>query len=389
MSDQDRNTGAGDGAGARGAEADRRLEADAELVAMLRKEGDPNGRAARDLAQALGELGVGALSSMARNGRLFGVLSQRGRGLERPPSEYFDEEQSLIFMSVGVAVQRFMNQEIYGCGWSPTKGASVQTWFVGACLDQFANEYRRFRAQRRTRDELIGDNLDLLEKDGGARGWSRAVAAEDPALTVLDRMELEHILDQMYPLEREIVLLVGQGWSRQEVSRELGISNRKVRSTLERLRDRLSLRREGERADRSVSEAANPAASSVLWRRLSTWGINDAAEAVRVKELIDAQRKVYENPERFALYRPIPGDDRNQLDIVLDGMRSDVHIDNQKKWTADSARVCREVLKRVQEVVPSVSRPGSGKGSSAAMRELYQSLKIVSDSRVSRRGVSS
>jgi hypothetical protein len=130
-----------------------RLAADREIVAVLAAcgfEGPQYDRFADELAR----YGVAVLCGWMRSGYVF-VLSA-GRGVPVGPSpDELDElhrepdlRQEIASMVVAVALRRFRQRALAGGGWQAEGGASLTTYFMGACLAVFPNEFRRYRAQR-------------------------------------------------------------------------------------------------------------------------------------------------------------------------------------------------------------------------------------------------
>lgn len=58
-------------------------------------------------------------------------------------------------------------------------------------------------------------------------------------------------------------------------------------------------------------------ANDIVWKRLRRWGVNDIEQARTIRWEIDTELDTLENRNKRAMYRPIPGNDHNQLWLVL------------------------------------------------------------------------
>lgn len=351
-----------------------RDEDDRRRLVDLTRSAGPGSPVARDLEEALAELGIGALNSMASKRQLQAALERVGIMIRVPPPEHGDEVKSVVLIAVGIATPRFMDSFVFGGRWDPVR-ASLTTAFTTACLYAFAEEYRSFSRKQTARGfevpTELGDEFGL-----GRPLWSEV--PQNPERLVLDRLELRAALNRLSPRQQDVLLLVAAGHTHAEVASELEMSASQVRSLLRHARAMLRTNRGCEQVNRKITDSADPSLAPSLWERLRRWGIESHLEAAMVKRAIEHCRSSYENPGRPALYRPLENDNRNQLDIILDGMRSGVSIPNRKRWTANSARVCRDVLARVRDEVPSVQRPeGRRKGISNDLRELYSAVTLA------------
>jgi hypothetical protein len=116
-----------------------------------------------------------------------------------------------------------------------------------------------------------------------------------------------------------------------------------------------------------------------LWRDVQAWGVTDIHDVPRLRKCIDDCRDHYESSRFPQLYRPISEVPRNRLDIILDGPDDQV-VGNRKTWMENGARVCRNVVKELNKMVPELTRPGGRKTTKDAqkqLRRLYRNLRII------------
>lgn len=128
------------------AEAERleRLLADRELVDRLmweRYEG-PTWDA---FCRVLAEYGIAVLYAWIRNGKIFLECKRRGFGglQQRRHLSDADEAQSLAGETVAISLRFFRDEVLIPARWDPTRGATLRTYFVGACIRHFPNVYTR------------------------------------------------------------------------------------------------------------------------------------------------------------------------------------------------------------------------------------------------------
>jgi hypothetical protein len=116
-----------------------------------------------------------------------------------------------------------------------------------------------------------------------------------------------------------------------------------------------------------------------LWRDIQAWGVTDIHDVPRLRKCIDDCRAYYESSRFSQLYRPISEVPRNRLDIILDGPDDQV-VGNRKTWMENGARICRNVIKELNKLVPQLARPGRGgntKDAQKQLRRLYRNLRII------------
>lgn len=116
-----------------------------------------------------------------------------------------------------------------------------------------------------------------------------------------------------------------------------------------------------------------------LWHDVQAWAVTDIHDVPRLRKGIDDCRDHYESSRFPQLYRPISQIPRNRLDIILDGPDDQV-VGNRKTWMENGARVCRNVIKELNKIVPALARPGGNKTTKDAQKQLrrfYRNLRII------------
>lgn len=224
---------------------ERRL-ADQTLVAEMAEQAFQGPKYDR-FADELAAYGMGVMRGWLHSGYAFAISTSRGYPLrtEERDLHLFATDATartdLAVATVAKALPSFRERALLGGGWQPARGASVTTYFMGACAYSFPNEFRRQQAQRRRweRDSEIG-YLASCRTD--------SQAIDTSALAVGD-LRVREELHRLPPRTAAVLALTLDGYSQQEIA-ELtdGSSTRAVEGVLHRWRKdaRERLDQEGE-----------------------------------------------------------------------------------------------------------------------------------------------
>lgn len=227
------------------AERVRRHAVDAEVFAAVRAEGFEGKRWDR-LAEDLGRYGWAVMAAWLFTGYVFVKVNQIGRPLTPTDAELAElardaeVREELCIETVARAVKTFRDQAIADRGWSPQGGANLTTFFVGACVQAFNNEFRRWcRLERRWGPNQVADPQVLAEHGGRLAEVSRGphVFAE-PARAAADGDHFERVLTELSDTEQVIVRFTDAGYAQKEIGEMLGLTERAVEARLYRLRRR-------------------------------------------------------------------------------------------------------------------------------------------------------
>ena len=109
---------------------------------------------------------------------------------------------------------RFRDRALIGDGWRPDGGARLSTYFVGACLYEFPNQFhsRRDQAERWRRQDNCDPALVRAEAD----------PAGDPAALTAVRLWVQGKLCDLDPRARAVVTLKIEGYRQDEIAKILG-----------------------------------------------------------------------------------------------------------------------------------------------------------------------
>ncbi|QIS23459.1 RNA polymerase sigma factor [Nocardia terpenica] len=148
----------------------------------------------------------------------------------RPELRETDIAEELAGMTIAVALKHFRAIMTEG-RWDATRGTCLETYFVGQCLLQFPNEYRRWLrenyAGRPQRTTSINDIEELHDSS----------ACCDLEETAVIRLDARKALDELPGTQlRTIVVLHSLGYTHAEIGRNLGLTAKAVEMILYRMR---------------------------------------------------------------------------------------------------------------------------------------------------------
>ncbi|REK89622.1 hypothetical protein DY245_14910 [Streptomyces inhibens] len=212
---------------------DRRM-ADRQLVELLRRDGF-KGRNYDRFIEELVRYGVSVLRAWMHSGYVFQVVAARGYGLK--PHELDLEElasdsdlrEELATMTVALALPRFRQRALLEHGWTHEGGASITTYFMGACVYDFPNEFRRCKSSRMREHRLMRRKGELAGPEASHLGVPEEVLGN---LWVMNR--LDGIADGRTKMA---VALTVEGYSQSEICELLDMgSERAVEGAIYRWR---------------------------------------------------------------------------------------------------------------------------------------------------------
>ncbi|MEV0498090.1 hypothetical protein AB0I84_10865 [Streptomyces spectabilis] len=226
---------------------DRRV-ADGRMVEVLAHDGFGGPRYDRFIEELV-RYGISVLRGWMHSGYIFDLVAHRGFGLHPHELDLEDlatdsdlrEElvimtiararEELVIMTIARALPRFRQQAFVDGGWSVEGGASITTYFMGACAYDFPNEWRRHRASEARHRRALGREKVLYAEPVSTVTVAQEVVGN---LSVIE--DLEDIND---PRLRAVVALTLDGYSQDEIREMAGIPTiRAVEGLLYRWRTR-------------------------------------------------------------------------------------------------------------------------------------------------------
>jgi DNA-directed RNA polymerase specialized sigma24 family protein len=189
-------------------------QADVELVAFLRAQ-DFAGVPFERFLDRLARYGLSVVGSWVGSGDIFVHCLERdvkGLSFGMPRSWSAEDLDEIVQDTVAQALVKFETDALRGGHWDPDGGASLASYFIGACIYVFADVYRR-RIARWQRDLTV---LQALTE-------GPPPDAPDPAETTVERDLVQRILKASPGSKLERVLhLSFEGYTHEEIATELG-----------------------------------------------------------------------------------------------------------------------------------------------------------------------
>ncbi len=191
-------------------------------------------------AGELAAYGYPVILAWLRRGMIWKHCADRGRPL-RPTdvdreilANEFEERLELAFETVAEALKFFRERVLLAGRWSHEGGATLTTFFIGACLLVFPNVFRRWQtAEQRWSRALAAGTLTCPE------GRTLAdLPGADPADVVVGRAAVLSELASMPAGTRDAAALVIDGMSFAEAGDSLGTTDRAIEGRLYRYRQR-------------------------------------------------------------------------------------------------------------------------------------------------------
>jgi DNA-directed RNA polymerase specialized sigma24 family protein len=207
-------------------------------------------------AGELAAYGYPVLLAWLRRGTIWQHCAERGRPLNPTDAEreiletQFDERLDLAMMTTALGLTLFREKVLLARRWSFDGGATLTTYFIGACLLSFPTEFRRWRkaedkwnlaltAAKRVSPE--GRTIADLPGTGEVSACDVVAGrgsgpCSDPADIVAARDAVIRELGSLPPATRDAAALAADGRSFQDIGAALGITDRAVEGRLYRYR---------------------------------------------------------------------------------------------------------------------------------------------------------
>ncbi len=227
-----------------------RLAEDQQLLEALKRDGF-QGRLWKRFVDRLARYGFEIIRVWVLNMRIVpeaakkGVKGVRGSGPDGRPFTK-DAADQLAADTVEAAIRAFRRKVLIPGRWSPTGGASLNSYFLGQCLFEFPNAYRRWRHANRPRPEeslyvQVDDDDDDDDSMTGVLVQPVDLSpTSDSARVVQARDEVLYALKDVVQSDRDqvIVALRAAGYTEREIADMLDMTLKAVEGALYRLHKR-------------------------------------------------------------------------------------------------------------------------------------------------------
>jgi hypothetical protein len=152
-----------------------------------------------------------------------------------------DDRKGMATDTVIVAWEYFRTTALTKGGWKPDRGASLQTYFVGACILCFADVYGKWR-----RAHLLDRAMDELPTDEDKVLALSRNHPLDPCQQAVIQDEVRRAIGPMDDQLRRLVGLRAIGYPQHEAAEQIGITAKAAERRLARYRKRLDHQAEDE-----------------------------------------------------------------------------------------------------------------------------------------------
>jgi DNA-directed RNA polymerase specialized sigma24 family protein len=220
----------------------RRIEVDRKIVESLIGDDVPEERFTKLSSRLMGYAWPILLKWM-NTGEIFELCKRARKPLRQDAAMVWtdDDRRGMATETVIVAWEYFRATALTKGGWKPGGGASLQTYFVGACILRFADVYGKWRRAHlldRAMDELPTDEDKVL-----ALSHNRP---PDPCQQAVIQDEVRRLIRPMDDQLRQLVGLQAIGYSQREAAEQIGITAKAAERRLARYRNRLDRQAEDE-----------------------------------------------------------------------------------------------------------------------------------------------
>ena len=215
-------------------------EEDRVLIARLAKSNFEG--PGQDLFEAnLSAYGYPVMMAWTRTGEIINKTKEKGRPLSLPPDglKWSREDRSELSSETVARALAFFREKVLRAGaWDHNRGATIKTYFVGACLFQFPNVYQLWQTERQrwNRHPIVSaddpDGPDMLYQ---------VPSDDDVEYRVIARHQLQQVMTELadkYPDLHQVVEMWLEGLTDAQAANRLGITPRTLEGKWRRFRRR-------------------------------------------------------------------------------------------------------------------------------------------------------
>jgi len=220
-------------------EVEHRLAADRRIVEALAADGFEGPRY-NAMASRLAEYAWPILLKWLSTGEIFAQAERCRRPVRRQHERDWtaDDRHRLATETVLEAVEFFREHALRRGRWDWQRGASLKTYFVGACLCCFGKVYHRWWREQVLVDATTRYGLTATDQPGT---FARDRRVNDPEEQAVTQDEVSRALAPMTdPKLRHIVGLRAIGYTQREAAARAGLTEKAAERRLARHRRKLS-----------------------------------------------------------------------------------------------------------------------------------------------------
>ncbi|GAB1693319.1 RNA polymerase sigma factor [Krasilnikovia sp. M28-CT-15] len=210
-----------------------RRDADWKLRELLAA-ADFAGPRYRRFEEEISAYGLAVLRAWMRTGYIFTLTAQLGYYLDPTPAEIEElardpeARHELADMTIALTLPAFRQRALVEGGWRVDGGAAIATYFTGAALRVFVNEFRKRRRYQQKWQTNVCQDIEV---------WPMPSSAGDPEIIAINGILIRDHLSSLDSRTRAVLKLVLDGYSQQEITEMLGlVSIKAVEGLLRRWR---------------------------------------------------------------------------------------------------------------------------------------------------------
>ncbi|MGH3697137.1 MAG: RNA polymerase sigma factor [Pseudonocardiaceae bacterium] len=178
-------------------------------------------------AWELARYGYAVVMAWLTTGEMFNQCKAKGCSLGSPPLEWtVDDRAGLANETVALGVINFKQQALIEGKWTAERGATLKTYFIGACVFAFPNLYRKWSTERSALQCLTSIDCDAVDRSRPPR---------DPGEIAVNRFHVREGFNNI-PDDRtkSAILLQEMGYTYAEIGEILRITPRAVDGLIRR-----------------------------------------------------------------------------------------------------------------------------------------------------------
>jgi hypothetical protein len=208
------------------AESLERRQADLELrneLALAGFRGPGWDRYALELAR----YGYAVMMAWLKTGEVFNHCKAMGCNLGSAPLEWtVDDRAGLANETVALAVNSFRRQALIEGQWTCNGGATLKTYFIGACVFVFPNLYRKWSTEHAALQHLTSIECDTVDTSN---------PLQDPGEMAVTQLHIQEGLNNISDERtKSAILLQEMGYTYAEIGEILQITSRAVDGLIQR-----------------------------------------------------------------------------------------------------------------------------------------------------------
>jgi hypothetical protein len=226
------------------ADTERRIEADQELLQRLALR-NFEGPDWEQFRTRLAKYGWAVIRAWCRSGKVFLHFRRVAFGGLPPPPRPIgrDDSNELAMETVALAMDYFREGVLIKKRWDPTRGATIATFFIGACIRNFGNVYMRWKNEN-AQLGMTGVPSDVFVQAGNSLPGDGL-----PGTSCFDaRLELAEALTARPEADTDLRARVALGYRYEQIASALSTTTRNVERRIIKVR-RAALSASMERED--------------------------------------------------------------------------------------------------------------------------------------------